>query len=154
MSAVTVQVPLPHYEEALAYWDELSLQCRRHVQAINAVTLDNQLPEADGVRWQTGPLSVGMVRGAYPSTEIKVSLMFEHWAPKICGSVRGEQQEDLRFYPEEFEFVLCPDQDDQFVAVTTEGRGLSPHELAKYLAQSFRRCYPGISLPSPEVPLQ
>jgi hypothetical protein len=154
MSAVTVQAPLPLYQEALAYWDELTLQCRRHVKAINAVIVENQLPESEGITWQPGSLSVAMVRGSYPSTEIKLNLLFEHWGPKICGSVRGHQEEDLRFYPEEFEFAVACDEDDRAVAVTAEGRSLTPHEFAKYVAQNFRRCYPGISLPCPESPLQ
>ena len=79
--------------------------------------------------------------------------MFEHWGPKIAGSVRGYQEEDLRFYPEEFEFTLASDEDDRMVAVTSEGRSLTPHEFAKYVAQNFRRSYPGISLPCPDSPL-
>jgi hypothetical protein len=154
MSAVSVQAPLPHYEEALAYWDELTLQCRRHVKAINAVILENQLPEDDGIKWRPGPFSVAMVRGSYPSTDIKLNLMFEHWGPKISGSVRGHQEEDLRFYPDEFEYTVASDQEDQMVVITSEGRGLTPHEFAKYLAQNFRRCYPSISLPCPERPLE
>jgi hypothetical protein len=154
MSAVTVRAPLPHYGEALAYWDELTLQCRRHVKAINAVIGDNQRSETESVQWQPGSLSVAMFRDSYPSTEIKLNLMFEHWGPKICGSIRGHQEKDLRFYPEEFEFGVCCDQDDNTVAVTSEGRGLSPHELAKYVAQNFRRCFPGVTLPSPETPLE
>ncbi len=95
-----------------------------------------------------------MVRDSYPSTEISLRLTFEHWGPSISGSVRGYQDEDLRFYPEEFEFAIGSDEDDRAVAITGEGRSLSPHEFAKYLAQNFRRCYPGLCLPSPESPLE
>lgn len=153
MSAVS-RAPLPHYQEALAFWDELTLQCRRHVRAINAVVLENQLPEDHGVTWKPGPLGVGMVRAMHPSTEVKLRLEFEHWGPKICGSIRGHQEEDLRFYPEDFEFPIASDGDNRVVAITSEGRSMSPHEFAKYVAQNFRRCYPGLSLPSPESPLE
>ena len=133
---------------------ELTLQCRRHVKAINAVVLENQLPPEQGVAWKPASLGVAMVRDHYPSTEIKLHLEFEHWGPKICGSLRGNQDEDLHFYPEEFEFAIAPDEDDRIVAITNEGKSLTPHEFAKYVAQNFRRCYPGLSLPCPESPLE
>jgi hypothetical protein len=94
-----------------------------------------------------------MVRQARPSTEIQLNLTFEHWGPKISGLVRGEQEGGLHFYPEEFEFAIGCDQYDRVVAITHDGGSLSPHEFAKYVAQHFRRCFPGISLPSPEGPL-
>lgn len=154
MSAVTVQAPLPMYQEAMAFWDELTLQCKRHVKAINAVILDNNIPESEGIRWEPGSLRAAMVRPASPSTEVNLNLQFEHWGARISGSVEGRQQEDLRFYPEEFEFAICCDEDERPVAISAEGRSLTPHELAKYLAQNFRRCFPGVSLPCPNCPLE
>ncbi len=99
-------------------------------------------------------MSIAMVRDTYPSTEVHLRLTFEHWGPSISGLVRGYQDEDLRFYPEEFEYAVGSDEDDRIVAITGEGRSLSAHELAKYVAQNFRRCYPGLCLPSPESPLE
>jgi hypothetical protein len=154
MSAAAVQATSPHHSEAIAYWDELTLQCRRHVTAINEVLVENGLPEQHGVQWRPGRLGVSMARDSYPSTEINLRLSFEHWGPFISGLVRGCQDEDLRFYPDEFEYTIGTDENGQPVAITGEGRSLSPHEFAKYLAQNFRRCYPGISLPSPETPLE
>lgn len=150
MSAVSVQAPLPHYTEALAFWDDFTLHCQRHVEAINAVILQNQLPEEHGVTWKSSHLAATISRDQYPSTEIKLQLAFEHWGPHVSGSVRGFQDEDLRFYPEEFEFTIAPDENCRMVAITTEGRSLCAHELAKYVAQNFRRCFPGISLPCPD----
>ena len=152
MSAVSIQAPLPHYEEALAYWDDFTVQCRRHVKAINACIFENQLPEEQGVTFTAGPRGVSITRGYYPSTEVKMRLEFEHWGPKICVSVRGDQDPDLRFYPEDYEFTVATDMDDQMIAIITEGRSLTAHEFAKYVAQNFRRCYPGLSLPCPEHP--
>jgi|GEM_PF-2286884 len=153
MSAVAVQVTVPHYAEALTYWDELTMQCRRHVEAINAVIETNNLPEPYGVTWRTGRFNVSMGRDFYPSTEISLYLTFEPWGPKISASVRGYQEEDVRFYPEEFDFAVGSDEYGHPIGISGEGRSLSPHELAKYVAQNFRRCYPGISLPAPENPL-
>jgi hypothetical protein len=154
MSAASARASSPHYEEALAYWDDLTLQCRRHVKAINTVLKEHELSESDGVQWRPGPFGVEMVRTSYPSTEVKLKLAFEHWGPKISGSVRGHQEEDLRYYPEEFEFAIGPDQDGGVVAITAEGRSMTAHEFAKYISQNFRRCYPGISLPCPDSPLE
>jgi hypothetical protein len=153
MSAAALQ-PIPNYQDGLAYWDNLTLQCRRHVKAINAVLKDAEVPEDHLVSWKPGPLTVIMSRAQYPSTEVKLMLSFEHWGPKITAFVRGYQEEELRFYPEEFEFPIVKDTDDSAVSITPEGRSLSPHELAKYLAQNFRRCYSGVSLPCPETPLE
>jgi hypothetical protein len=150
----SVQANLPGYKKALAYWDEFTLQCRRQVKAINAVASEHDLPETAGVQWKPGSLSVALAREAYPSTEVRLNLIFEHWGPKISGSVQGNQEEEIRFYPEEFELAIGCDQDDQVVAITHDGGSLSPHEFAKYVAQNFRRCYPGISLPCPDGPLE
>jgi hypothetical protein len=153
MSAATVQATVPHYQEACAFWDEFTSQCEYHVKAINAVVEQNQLPESAGVQMLPGPWSVAMVRESVPSTEIRLKVAFEQWGPKISGWVRGEQAQDLHFYPEEFEFAIGSDLDDRVVAITPEGGSLTPHKFAKYVAQHFRRCYPGITLPCPETPL-
>jgi hypothetical protein len=154
MSAAALQATLPHYQEALGYWDDFTVQCQRHVQAINTVVTEKGLPLAAGVQWRPGSLNASLVRSAIPSTEITLNLAFENWGPTISGSVRGLQAGDLHFYPEEFEFTVGTDQDDSVVAITNEGRSLSPHEFAKYVVQHFRRSYPGITLPCPENPLE
>ena len=153
MSAATVHATVPHYQEARTFWEEFTLQCQRHVEAINAVAAKHKIPASDGVQWRPGEWSVVMVRESILSTEVRLNLEFEHWGPKISGSIRGEQEEHLHFYPEEFEFAVGSDGDDCVVAITPEGGSLCPHRFAKYVAQQFRRCFPGISLPSPESPL-
>lgn len=150
MSAVALQATPIRYSEGLAYWDELALQCRRHVNAINTVVDQHRFPEQYRISWHAGPLSVSIVREAYPSTQIDLRLDFEHWGPSIVGSVTGYRDEDHRFYPDEFEHAVGCDEDDQPVVIMGEGLSLTPHAFAKYLAQNFRRCYPGISLPSLE----
>lgn len=152
MSAVSVKVPLPNYKEAHAYWEDFTQQCRRHVEAINSLLDEYQLPPEQGLTWSSGPRGAAMVRSYFPSTEVRMRLEFEHWGPKICVSVHGNEDVDLRYYPDEYEFAVAADTDDQTVAITNEGRSLSAHEFAKYVAQNFRRCYPGLSLPCPEHP--
>jgi hypothetical protein len=154
MSTSAIQATVPRYREACAFWDEFTSQCEDQIKAINAVVEKNKLPESAGVRLQPGPWSVAVVRDAVPSTEIRLNVAFEQWGPKISGSVRGEQEKDVHFYPEEFEFAIGSDLDDSVVAITPEGGSLTPHKFAKYVAQHFRRCYPGLTLPCPETPNQ
>jgi hypothetical protein len=148
MSAAT-PAPLPMYQEGLAYWEELTQHCRRHVEAINAAVSECGVRGDCLVQWIPGR-AIRMNRQQFPSTEIQINIDFERWGPCIRGTIHGHQEEDLRFYPEEFEFLLSRDLDEGVVAICEEGRSMSPREFAKYLAQNFRRCYPGVSLPCPE----
>jgi hypothetical protein len=152
MSAATIQATVPRYQEALAFWEEFTEHCQGHVNAINALLANCRSPKSEGLQWHTEPYSCSMVRDAIPSTEVHLNLDFDPWGPKITGSVRGVQEEDLHFYPEHFEFAIGSDEDDRVIAITPEGGSLTPHTFAKYVAQQFRRCYHGISLPCPESP--
>ena len=64
----------------------------------------------------------------------------------ISVSVTGDEAEDLEFFPQEFELPIATDLDGSIVAIFEEGRSFSPRELATYLAQSLRRCFPGLRL--------
>jgi hypothetical protein len=99
------------------------------------------------VEWAATRGAIHVVRKWYPSTEIEINLNFERWGPVIKTLVTGHQHEDLRFYPEEQEILLARDLDGKVVAVLGEGRSYSPRELACYLAQNLRRCFPDIALP-------
>jgi hypothetical protein len=149
MSAATSPAPLPLFREGLSFWEELARECRRHTDTINAAALDHGLPEDHLVEWAPGR-DISLIRQHIPSTEVKLSLSFERWGPMIHGTIKGHQEEELRFYPEELEVPLGVD-DEGVVAIFGEGRSLSPRELACYLAQNFRRCFPGISLPLPSA---
>ncbi len=145
MSAAVAPAPLPLLHEGLAYWEELVTECKRQMNAINAAAMDHGLSAADLIEWIPGR-NLGMIRKQTPSTEITLNLSFKRWGPVISGEIRGHQEEDHRFYPEELEVPLGVDEDGP-VAIFDEGRSLSPHEFAVYLAQRFRRCFPDISLP-------
>jgi hypothetical protein len=145
MSAATSPAPVPLLEEGLVYWEEFASECRRNMEAINAVALDHGLAVEQLIEWIPGR-HIGMLRQQNPSTEIKVSVSFERWGPVVSGTIKGQQQDDLCFYPEELEVPLGRDEDGM-VAILGEGRSLSPREFACYLAQRFRRCFPDFSLP-------
>ncbi|HEY3940386.1 MAG TPA: hypothetical protein VGL97_23365 [Bryobacteraceae bacterium] len=148
MSAATSPATVPLFREGLSFWEELARECKRHADAINTAALDHGLADDHLVECAPGR-DIGLIRQHLPSTEIKLSLSFEHWGPMINGTIKGHQEEDLRFYPEELEVPLAVDPDEGVVAILGEGKSLSPRELACYLAQNFRRCFPGISLPLP-----
>jgi hypothetical protein len=147
MSAATPAL-LPLFQEGESFWEELVRECKRHTEAINAAASEHGLPPACVVEWSSSR-EIGLIREQLPSTEIKLGLCFETWGPKISATIRGQQAEELRFYPEELEVQLGRDPDQGVVAIFDEGRSLSPRQLASYLAQNFRRCFPGISLPVP-----
>jgi hypothetical protein len=147
-AAATSPAPVPMLQEGLAYWEELVTECKRQMNAINAAAMNHGLSSEDLIEWIPGR-HLGMIRRETPSTEIKLNLSFENWGPVISGAIKGRQQEDLRFYPEELEVPLGQD-DDGMVAIFEEGKSLSPREFAVYLGQRFRRCFPEIALPCPE----
>jgi hypothetical protein len=145
MSAAS-PAPLPLYKEGLVFYEELANESRSLMDAINAAALDSGLASEHLVEWVPGR-GIGMIRKEFPSTEIRSILAFEHWGPVMKVSIRGHQEEDLPFYPEDLEIPLGVDLDDNVVAIFGEGRSLTPHELACYLAQSLRRCFPEMVLP-------
>ena len=146
-AALSYRTPLPLEQEALAFWEQLMRESRQHSQAINSVVATHGLDAAYFVEWKSGRNMFGIVRKMYPSTDITVSLSFEHWGPVVKVLVTGYQHEDLRYYPEEQEVLIARDLDGRTVAVLGEGRSYSPSEFARYLSQHLRRCFPDMALP-------
>ena len=146
-AAIAFRTPLPLYQEALAFWQELEYESERHVKAVNGVALEHGLDSGHLVDWKSGRGIIGIGRKWYPSTDISVSLSFERWGPVLKVLVTGHQHEDLRFYPEELEVLVARDLDGRTVAVMGEGRSYSPREFACYLIQHLRRCFPDMALP-------
>lgn len=149
MSAVTKPVATPLFHEGNQYWDELRSALQRQVEQINQAVFRDGSTEEDLVRWLPAA-GIKLLRSRRPSTGIEIDLDFRSWGPVITGSINGYQDEDYRFLPHEFEFLLSRDLDGSVVAIFDEGRSFSPQELAAYLTQHFRRCFPGISLPAPD----
>jgi hypothetical protein len=122
-------------------------ESQQYTKAINSVARRHGLEDDRLVEWNLGRSNIYIARKWYPSTEITVSLAFEHWGPLMKILVTGYQHEDLRFYPEEQEVPIARDLDGCTVAVLGEGRSYSPREFARFLAQHFRRCFPEMALP-------
>jgi hypothetical protein len=146
MSAVTASAPIPLFHEANAYWQELTQECKRQIEAINAILEKHSVATDDRVEWISGS-QLQMCRSQLPSTRVLFTMHFYPWGPMISGTVTGDQADDLKFAPEEFDLVIAKDLDETVVAVINEGRSLRPREVALFLTQNFRRCFPCISLP-------
>jgi hypothetical protein len=147
MSAATATALAPLFQEGSTYWEELVRECRRNMDAINSAVMAHGLPPDHLVEWAPGR-QIRLVRRRCPSTEVALDISFERWGPTITGTVTGYQEEDMRFYPEEIEVPLARDGDEGIVGIFGEGRSVSARELATMVTQIFRRCFPGISLPS------
>ena len=152
MSTGALQATLPLYQEACKFWDDLTSNCHEQLDAINNLVAQ-QSARSKGIQFRASELKLELLRPSFPSTEITVDLAFEHWGPAIQLSVKGEEADQLYFYPEEFDFRIGLDSDQSVVAISSEGKSLDAHQFTKYILQHFRRSYPGISLPCPECML-
>lgn len=149
MSAASESAATPLFEEGNRYWEELVRELKQQMHRINHAVSRHGCAENDLVRWLPGS-AIHMLRSPYPSTRIQADIQFRSWGPVISGTITGYEAEDYEFFPEEFEVLIAQDLDGAAVAIFDEGRSFSPQELATYLAQHFRRCFPEISLPCEE----
>jgi hypothetical protein len=149
MSAASKPAATPLFREGNEYWEDLVRELKHHLQRINHAVSRHGCTDEDLVRWLPGP-GIHMLRSRHPSTGIRADLEFRSWGPVISGTITGYQDQDYRFFPEEFEILVARDLDGSVVAIFDEGRSFSPQELAAYLVQHFRRCFPEISLPVEE----
>ncbi|MBV9406419.1 MAG: hypothetical protein JO211_13825 [Acidobacteriaceae bacterium] len=146
MSAAAVPAPAPLYQEGQQYWADLTSECRRQTEAINAAISRCGNPSTDLIDCRCGA-TLDIVKSRCPSTGVNVRINYCSWGPMLDGIITGEEQEDLEFCPEEFTIQIAKDLDGSIVAMFQEGRSFSPRDLATYLMQSFRRCFPGLALP-------
>jgi hypothetical protein len=143
MCAAAASAPIPLYKEGKQYWQDLTDECQRYVECVNATLVRNGIDRDALLECTVAADSLQIATARRPSTNVKVVLDFRSWGPVIAATVRNQQSA----LPEEFELPLALDLDGQMVAIYDEGRSFSPHEVASYLKQSFHCCYPGISLP-------
>ena len=146
MSAASKPVATPLFHEGNHYWEELRSELKRQMEQINYAVSRHGLTDDELVRWLPGS-GIDILRSQHPSTGIKADINFRSWGPVISGEITGYQADDYRFFPEEFEVLIAKDLDGAAVAIFDEGRSFAPAELAAYLMQHFRRCFPDISLP-------
>ncbi len=145
MSAAATSAPLPLFREGSEYWKQLTEECQRQTEAINSVAAQNGLSDKDCVCCTIEP-ELRILKSTYPSTLITVRIGFYLWAPMLSVALTGDEVEKLEFFPEEFEMPIARDLDGAIVAIFDEGRSFSAHELATYLTQRLRRCFPGLCL--------
>jgi hypothetical protein len=146
MSAASKPAATPLFAEGTEFWQELVAELTHQTEQINQAAAHYGLTEDHFVHSLPGA-GVHLMRSERPSTGIEADLHFHSWGPVISGSITGYEDDDSRFFPEEFEVMIAKDLDGAVVAVFDEGRSFSPRELAAYLTQHFRRCFPDIPLP-------
>jgi len=143
-AAATARAPL--VQEGGEFWDDLVSECKRQADAINAVAVTRGIPSEECIECRVAQeLQIWKLR--CPSTAVNVRINYCSWGPMLDGIVTGQEEEDQEFCPEEFTIQIAKDLDGSVVAIFEEGRSFSPRELASYLMQSFRRCFPGVALP-------
>lgn len=142
--------PAPLREEGMRFWNQLVEECKKQTGAINRALSEHGRGPDDHIECQVGK-QLHLIRSRYPSTISKVNIAFENWGPVLTVHITGFQKPMFGFHQEEFEMPLAEDGDGTVIAIFDEGRSLRPSEVACFLTQHFRRCYPRISLPCPEI---
>jgi hypothetical protein len=146
MSAATVSASTPLFLEGSEYWNQLINECKRQTELINSVVSDKGFSSDHHIQCSTGP-ELRMCKSTNPSTTVKLLIGFYPWGPMLSLVVTGNQGDDEEFCPEECELPMAKDTDGSIIAIFDEGLSFSARELAAYLTQAFRRCFPGVSLP-------
>jgi hypothetical protein len=146
MSAATIQQPIPLFQEGRRFWEDLINECRRHTDAINAAALSDGFSSDELIRCET-EADIRMLKGGYPSTDVSVKMDFRSWGPVIIAAITGQQNSARRFTSSQIEIPIARDLDGSVIAIFDEGRSFSAHDLTRFLVQSFRRCFPAVSLP-------
>lgn len=147
MCAASVSAPVRLYDEGKRYWQDLTDECKRYVECVNATLVRNGVHPNGLIQCDAASESLHIVSTSHPSTTVKLTLTFRSWGPVISATITGRQSDGNDFFPQEVELPIAMDLDNQIVAIYDEGRSFSPGEVASYVTQSFHRCYPRISLP-------
>ncbi|MGA8597362.1 MAG: hypothetical protein WB676_21820 [Bryobacteraceae bacterium] len=142
--------PAPLRQEGTQFWADLTEECKKQISVLNCALTEHGIRAADHVECHTGQ-QLRLIRSRYPSTSIHVSMIFEQWGPVLRVCIAGHEGNQPGILQQEFEMPLATDVDGCIVGVFDEGRSLCPRELASYLVQHFRHCFPRISLPCPDA---
>ena len=146
MSAAYVQKPVPLYLEAGQFWEDLVGECGRLVEAMNSAARLSGIEPNALIRFTSDP-DIILRKDGIPSTEIRISLSFHSWGPFLKTEITGAQASGRRFSTSQLEIPIACDLDGSVVAIFDEGRSFSARDLTRFLMQSFRRCYPDVTLP-------
>jgi hypothetical protein len=147
MCAASAAAPIPLYNEGKQYWRDLTAECRRYVDCVNATLVRNGIQPDGLLECMAADEDLQIIRAAYPSIKVNLTLNLFSWGPVISSKICGQQKDGTNRLPREFELPIATDVDSQTVAIYDEGRSFSPHEVASYLTQFFHPCYPDISFP-------
>jgi hypothetical protein len=145
MSAAAIQ-PIPLFTEGRRFWEDLIRECRRLTDAVNKAVVSDGVSSDQLIRCDADE-DIHILKLGYPSTNIDVRMNFHSWGPVICAAIRGEEKSGRKFKSAEMEIPIARDLDGSVVAIFDEGRSFSVQELTRFLLQSFRRCFPRLSLP-------
>lgn len=143
-AAASASTPL--FLEGSEYWKQLMDECKRQTDLINSVASEKGLSSDHYIKCTVGP-ELCMCKSADPSTTVKLIIGFYPWGPMLSLAITGHQCDDEDFLPEECELPVAKDTDGSTIAIFDEGLSFSARELAAYLTQAFRRCFPGLALP-------
>ena len=147
MSAAIRHQPIPLFREGLLFWENFTAECRSRVQWINTAIRPDVAQGDPSIRIEDTESEIRMCRIAWPSTEIRATLAFEAWGPVLNASITGQESPARRYATYDLEIPIAHDLDGSVIAIFDEGRSFSAADVARYLMQSFRRCFPGIALP-------
>ncbi len=139
------QQTVPLFLEGMQFWKELTGECKQRISVVNRATAGHSLG-FDALILREEP-TFTMVKPGTPSTEVALRLDFEAWGPVIRVTITGDQGTGRKFSIEEFDVPVARDLDGSVIGIFDEGRSFSAHDLARYLLQSFRRCFPNFALP-------
>ena len=146
MSAAAARATVPLYLEGTKFWQELTQECREKIERINCAIAAQGLSRENLVELMPGD-DLCMRKRELPSTRVEAALGLFSWGPIIQCKISGARDGDHHFLTHEFEMPIARDGDGATVAIFDEGRSFSPREVACYLTQSFRRCFPSVTLP-------
>jgi len=146
MSSATSPARIPLALEGEVFWQDLIRECKQHTAAVND-TLSRSGFASDHFLDCAHNSGLQMWKSSHPSTDVKLTIRYYSWGPVLSGIISGRQNEKFAFTAQELEIPIARDLDGSIVAIFDEGRSFSAHDLACYLTQTFRRCYPEVSLP-------
>lgn len=142
-AAATRHPPLSH--EGFTFWRDLIEKCERYTAAMNAAISERGLaPDQRLECHHDRELQISKI--APPAIKIRLDLDFFSWGPIVRGKITGQEGKDREFCLEEWEIPIAQDLDGSVIAIFDQGRSFSAQDLACYVLQAFRPCYPDLSL--------
>lgn len=149
LAAVRAPEPASSRSEIGArFWEMLCQESQRQIEAVNQALKEHGDAAERWLQWSLGDdLRISACSG--PSTRIYARLGFRAWGPVINATMDCYEADGTRL-TEEIEIPIAEDGEGGIVGLFDQGRSISPAELAAYLTQHFRHCFPSVTLPCPD----